>query len=326
MMLRVTRRHTYYLVLALAVANISTASILVRLANNEGVHGFTVALWRLILSSTITWLLLVVTGFSLPKLLSNPRDLALMSISGLSLALHFMLWMHSLAHLNVAASVTIVDSYPALLAIMGRFLLREVYSIPQYLGSFIAFLGILGLSIESYEGELAPPGGNPLYGVILALGGMVTVSIYFVIGRLLRVKYSTLEYTAVVYTTGSLASLVLTAISGVEVVVLNPTAWVILVLVALIPMLGGHTLINFVLGKLTLLASTVPVLGEPVGATILAYIILGEPITGGTLAFMAITLSGIALVLLWERGEVKRYNRQAIGSRGGDDREGEADS
>jgi len=71
-------------------------------------------------------------------------------------------------------------------------------------------------------------------------------------------------------------------------------------LVALIPMLGGHTLINYVIGRLSLLATTVPILGEPVGATLLALLILGEPVSQEIAIFMALTLSGIAMVLAWE--------------------------
>ena len=292
----------YYAVLALAVINISTASILVRLAGGEGVHGFSAAVWRLVISSTLTWLLLAVSGgFRFERFLSRPRDLVLMCFSGFSLALHFMLWMHSLAHINVAASVTIVDSYPALLAVVGRLLLGERYSTPQYLGSLVAFTGILGLSIESYEGQLAPEGGNPLYGALLAFGGMVAVSVYFTLGRVLRARYSTLEYTAVVYTSAALTSIALTYTLGVEMLGFTAKAWILLLLLALVPMLGGHTLVNYVIGRLSLLAATVPILGEPVGATILAYIVLGEPITANIAAFMFLTLSGIALVLVWER-------------------------
>jgi drug/metabolite transporter (DMT)-like permease len=208
--------------------------------------------------------------------------------------------MHSLAHVNVAASVTIVDSYPALLALIGRFILGESYSVAQYLGSLVAFLGILGLSIVSYTGDLAPPGGNPVFGALLAFGGMVSVSAYFAIGKVMRAKYSTLEYTAVVYTIGALIAIPLTILANVSLASLTPKAWALIMLVALIPMLGGHTLINYVIGRLSLLATTVPILGEPVGATLLALLILGEPVSQEIAIFMALTLSGIAMVLVWE--------------------------
>jgi len=291
----------YYAILGVAVVNVSTASILVRLAGGEGVHGFAVATWRLALSSILTWiLLLLLGGSSLARLLSKPRDLVLMSMSGIALALHFMLWMHSLAHINVAASVTIVDSYPALLAIVGRFILGERYSVAQYLGSMVAFMGVIGLSLVSYTGDLAPPGGDPVLGALLAFGGMLAVSAYFTIGRVMRARYTTLEYTAIVYTMGAVTAIPLTVLAGINMVNLTLKAWMFIVLVTLIPMLGGHTLINYVIGRLSLLATTVPVLGEPVGATLLALLLLGEPVSQEVAIFMALTLSGILMVLVWE--------------------------
>ena len=48
------------MLLAFAVVNVSFASILVRLAYGLGVHGFAAASWRLIFSSIITLLILVI--------------------------------------------------------------------------------------------------------------------------------------------------------------------------------------------------------------------------------------------------------------------------
>ncbi|MDM7275714.1 MAG: DMT family transporter [Thermoprotei archaeon] len=290
----------YYLVLVVAVVNVSMASILVRMALGEGVHGFAAATWRCVFSSLLTWALFFgLHGFK-PSFSFKFRDVVLMASSGVALGLHFALWMHSLAHINVAASVTIVDSYPAILAIAGRLLL-ESYSAPQYLGALTAMIGVAGLSTASYTGQLAPSGGDPVYGSLLAFGGAVAVAVYFTIGKAMRRKYSTVEYTAIVYSAAALTTIVLSMAWGVKLSGYEVKAWALLVLLALIPMLGGHTLVNYVLGKLSLLASTVPILGEPVGASILAFLILGEPITLPIAAFMAITLSGIALTLLWER-------------------------
>jgi drug/metabolite transporter (DMT)-like permease len=99
---------------------------------------------------------------------------------------------------------------------------------------------------------------------------------------------------------GAVTAIPLTMLAGINMVSLTPKAWMFIVLVTLIPMLGGHTLINYVIGRLSLLATTVPVLGEPVGATLLALLLLGEPVSQEVAIFMALTLSGILMVLVWE--------------------------
>lgn len=285
------------LLAALAVANISTASILVRLA---GVHGFVAAAWRLIISAAITLALLALRGR--PRV-PEARDLALMALAGVALAAHFGLWMQSLYHLNVAPSVTIVDSYPALLAIVGRLFFREEYTRLQLAGAGVAMAGVAGLAFYSSRGGLAPPGGDPLLGSLLAFAGMLGVAVYFIIGKRLRERYSTLEYTGVVYTAAALAEVLAVWAIGESLTGYRPETYAYLVLLALLPMLGGHTVINYLLARMSLVASTIPILGEPVGAGILAWLILGEPVTPGAAALMAVTLAGIGLVLY---GETRR--------------------
>ena len=227
--------------------------------------------------------------------LPEKKDLLLMIMSGVSLALHFDLWMLSLSYTSVAVSVTIVDSYPALLALIGTVVLGENYNRLHYTGALLAMVGVALLSLSQYGYSEAS-----FTGAILAFGGMLGVAAYFTIGRMLRARYSTLTYTLFVYTTAALVSTILTLALGLELTGYTSRAYMLLALLALVPMLGGHTLLNYIIKRLSLLATTVPVLGEPIGASILAYIILGETIPPQTLVFMTITLAGILITLLGE--------------------------
>ncbi len=284
-----------YLLLSVAIANISTASILVRLS---GVHGFVAATWRLVISSIITlvFLFLIDRKARIPE----PVDILWMSISGFALAMHFGLWMMSLHYINVAPSVTIVDSYPALLAIAGRVLFGERSRKPQISGAIIAMLGVAGLAFYSNNRTLAPPGGDPLMGSLLAFGGMIAVAIYFIIGKSMRNRYSTLIYTGMVYSIASIISILISISMGQQLMGYSARTTAYLVLLGVLPMLGGHTIINYALARLSLLSATIPILGEPVGAGILAWALLGEPLYPGEIALMGITLVGISLVLAFE--------------------------
>ncbi len=286
-------RPFYIVLLGIAVINVSFASIIVRLLNNEGVHGFVAASWRLILGAMLTLAIhLIVEG---KPGLPEKKDLLLMALSGVSLALHFDLWMLSLSYTSVAVSVTIVDSYPALLALIGTVVLGENYNRLHYTGALLAMIGVALLSLSQYGYSEAS-----FTGAILAFGGMLGVAAYFTIGRVLRARYSTLTYTLFVYTAAALVSTILTLAHGLDLTGYTSRAYLLLALLALVPMLGGHTLLNYIIKRLSLLATTVPVLGEPIGASILAYIILGETIPLQTLVFMAITLAGILITLLGE--------------------------
>ena len=287
-----------YPLLILAVINISTASILVRLA---GVHGYVAATWRLVIASFLTLILLLIAGDHKRFRLHKINDFLIMSLSGIFLSLHFGLWMMSLSHLSVAVSVTIVDSYPAFMAIIGMALFKETYRKTQLLGAGIAIAGIALLSFHTAHGGIVPPGGDPVLGIILSALGMICVALYFTIGKGMRQRYTTLQYTLIVYSVASIFSIIIVKTMNLKLLGYSPLTYTYLALLALLPMLGGHTIINYVLEKMSLLAATIPILGEPVGAAILAWLLLDEKIDPLSILLMAIVITGIGLVVIEEK-------------------------
>jgi drug/metabolite transporter (DMT)-like permease len=63
--------------------------------------------------------------------------------------------------------------------------------------------------------------------------------------------------------------------------------------IALVPMIFGHTLYNWALRWISAPVISISLLGEPVGASLLAFLILGESPTFITLLGGAVTLAGI---------------------------------
>lgn len=284
-----------YLVLTIAVINVSAASILVRLS---GVHGYVAASWRLLIGSILTFpIFLFYMNRRQVCIRIEPKYLIYMAISGVSLALHFTLWMESLRHLAVGASVTIVDAYPALLALIGTIFYGEKYSFREYLGIILTFLGISSLTFESLENGYSPPGGDPFIGSIYALLGMIAVTIYFAIGKGVRRKYDTVSYTLVVYSIAASTSIAMSTFEGLSLVGYSLETYIFLLLLGIVPMLGGHTLLNYLLDRMKLAAVTVPVITEPIVSSILAYILFGESLPSLIILYMAISIIGIFLVL-----------------------------
>ncbi len=283
-----------YIILSIALVNVSAASILVRLAS---VHGFVAASWRLIIGSILTLALLLLFRRGTPLQKPTPKEVFYMVISGVSLALHFGLWMWSLQHLNVGPSVTIVDGYPALLAVIGTIFFGERYTMKEYTGIGLTFSGVALLSIESFREGVAPPGGDPILGSILSFLGMIAVAIYFAIGKYIRMNIDTMTYTGYVYTTAALTSLVMVYIIGEPMTGYPLESYFYLLLLGTVPMLGGHTLLNYLLKRMKLAAVTAPVITEPIVSSILAYILFKEYLSPYIIVYMGITILGITLVL-----------------------------
>jgi drug/metabolite transporter (DMT)-like permease len=67
---------------------------------------------------------------------------------------------------------------------------------------------------------------------------------------------------------------------------------------ALIPMLIGHSLLNYLLRHMEVLPVTASVIGEAVGAAVLAAIFLNQTLEPQAYAYMLIILFGIAITFI----------------------------
>lgn len=70
-----------------------------------------------------------------------------------------------------------------------------------------------------------------------------------------------------------------------------------MVLLAIVPQLIGHSCFNLGVRLIPVIFVSVAILGEPVGATLLGYLILGEAPTANEIAGGLLILAGIFTVM-----------------------------
>jgi drug/metabolite transporter (DMT)-like permease len=78
-------------------------------------------------------------------------------------------------------------------------------------------------------------------------------------------------------------------------------AWVLLAAMALGPQLLGHSAFNYALKHVSATMIALAVLGEPVGSTLLAWLMFDESVSLTKLGGMALLLAGIFLAARSER-------------------------
>jgi len=256
-------------VVSLALIGISFAGPLVRLSH---AHPLAIAVWRLGFSLAIIAIFLVATkGWRQWRVLTT-RDWLIALGAGVLLAIHFWSWNASVALTTVAASVLLVNTQPVISALLSALWLREAPTRAQWLGIAVAMLGAFVVIVP----DLAAGGGShPLFGDVLALTGAVTAAIYFVSGRHLRAKLDIWPYVAIVYGACFVSLLVFTAIVRAPLAPQPSRELAIFLGLAVGPMLLGHTGMNWALRYLPAYAVNVTLLGEPVGATLLAAVLPG---------------------------------------------------
>ena len=287
------------LVLALAVFGISWAAPLIRLSTAPPL---VIAGWRLVIAESVLLVLLFWRGEWRAWRTLSSRDHLIAAGAGGMLALHFWSWNASLAYTTVAASVVLVNLQPAFVAIGSAILLHEVVTRRQALGLSVGIVGALLVAAPAVFGSSAATGlataaplGLPprIFGDLLALIGAVTASLYYLAGRRLRATLDIVPYVALVYGWCTLALVALALVRGDPLGPYGAQDWAIFAALAAGPMLLGHTGMNWALKHLPAHVVNLTVLGEPVGASLLAMLIpaIGErpdlwTIAGGGLILM----------------------------------------
>lgn len=277
-----------YLLLALGVVAVSFAALLIREADAPPL---VIAAYRLSVAS----LVLLPVGFrrSVGELRGLPvRDLWLMVLAGGCLALHFALWITSLSYTSVATSVVLVTASPIFLAVASRFLFGQRLALMTITGIAISLVGAAAISYGNWQ-----LGARSLEGSLLAIGGALAISGYLLIGQRVRTQVGILSYTSVVYATAAAVLIVAAVGSGRSFAGYSSYTYLMMALLALVPQLIGHSLLNWSLRFVPATFVAVAVLGEPVSATAWAFLFLGEVPAPIEVAGGLLVLGGIFLAL-----------------------------
>jgi drug/metabolite transporter (DMT)-like permease len=116
-------------------------------------------------------------------------------------------------------------------------------------------------------------------GNLLALGGAACSAGYLMAGRRVRPKLSLLSYIYIVYGVAALLLLAVMFVSGQSFLGHRWQVYLFISLLGLGPQLIGHTSFNWALRYVPAPTVAMAVLGEPVGTTVLAWLLLRQPPT-----------------------------------------------
>lgn len=264
------------LILAVGLLAVSASAVLIRWAQGEA-PSLVIAAWR---TMTATLLLL---PFTLARRreelrLLRGKDWRLAALAGGFLGIHFASWVSSLEYTSVASSTVLVTTNPIWVALASPFFLNERLTRPLRIGIGLAISGSLVITIGDalFGGGSSGAGSNPLLGNGLALIGALTAAAYFIIGRQLRPRLSLLSYVTLVYGAAGISLVLMVWLSGSSLFGYSPTIYGLFLLMAIFPQLIGHTSFNYTLRFLPAAFVSVAVLGEPIGASVLAFVVLRE--------------------------------------------------
>jgi drug/metabolite transporter (DMT)-like permease len=282
-------------VLLVSVLGISLSGPLVRLSHAPAIA---IAVWRLAFSLLLIAIPLLWRG-SWRQWRTLDRSAALSAVgAGVLLALHFWWWNTSIGLTTIAASVVLVNMQPVVVAMLSATWLREPPTRRQWFGILVAMLGAVAVAApDLLRSGAQSVRGSAAFGDLLAIGGAITAAGYYVIGRRLRASLDLWAYVALVYGACLVALLIVAAITRTRLAPYESRDFTIFALLALGPMMLGHTSLNWALRYARAYQVNIVLLGEPIGAAFIAALLpsIRERPSLGTAVGGALILGGIVL-------------------------------
>lgn len=201
---------------------------------------------------------------------TDKRTAALSALSGIFLAIHFVLWFESLLHTSVASSTTIVCTEVIWVALGFCLFMKGKLSVKAIAAIAVTFLGSVVIALSDSSS------GAHLYGDILSLLAAVSVAFYTLIGRAVRKNLSTTVYTYIVYTSCAAALIITCIAQGYNIFGYGISSLVVGFLLAIFSTILGHSIFSWCLKFFSPAFVSASKLCEPVVAGMFAALLFGE--------------------------------------------------
>lgn len=274
------------IMIVVGVFGISLSSIFVKYASApSAVTAAYRLLWTVLLMTPVT---LGAKQTRQELRLANKKLVLLSCLSGVFLAIHFVLWFESLYHTTVASSTTIVCT-EVIWVSLGYWLFLK----GKLPGKAIAAIGVTLVGSICIAFADSAVGEAHLYGDILSLLAAVAVAAYVLLGRVVREHLSTTVYTYIVYTACAAVLLVTCLVQGTGLLDYGGSPIVVGLLLAVFSTILGHSIFSWCLKYFSPSFVSASKLCEPVVAAILAGFLFGEIPTILQLAGGVLILGGV---------------------------------
>lgn len=281
----------YYLLLFVGIIAVSFSAIFVKWSEAPA---SVIGMYRLLMTNVL--LLPWVFQYRHEWRQLTRVDAIKLASSGFFLGLHFLLWMESLRHTTVASSTMILALEPILVMLGSFWLFKHRTSKASIIGVGIALIGVIMIGWGDFALSQ-----QALYGDLLSVLGTIAVVIHLLLGQDLRRRVTSFVYNFAVFLVAGLCLALYNWGAGYSFTNYPAREWMIFLLMAVVPTVLGHMLFNWLLKYVSATSISMSILGEPVGASILAWIMLGEVMTPLQMIACILLLSGVWLFLKKER-------------------------
>ncbi len=248
----------------------------------------TIAFWRMAGASALLWTSAPIK----PQGTLSRVKFPLVIIAGIFLALHFFCFYSAVKLAPIANATLFATLAPIFTLIYERFALKRTLSTAAMLGLWLAIGG--AIIIQGSDLDLS---SETTLGNLLALTSSVFMSVVLIIGERVRSTVTTIMYTRWLYLFAATTLGVIALLTGIDLAFsASDTIWILALVI--LPTLIGHNSMSYAIKYLRpTIVGSMP-FGEPILATILAWILFGETIGLSVVIGGGVTLTGLVLLTL----------------------------
>jgi drug/metabolite transporter (DMT)-like permease len=267
---------------------IGFAPLFVRFALLEGVGPTAAAFWRFVISLPFLWAWSALEGSGRAKVSS--RQLYIIVACGILFTCDFSVWHRAIAYTTVANATFLANLAPIFVTLGAWLFFKDKIRGIFLLGMALAILGMGMLMSGSVV-----VGGTGFRGDILAVTTALFYGGYQLTVKKLRASWSTGFILSRTHSIAALGLLLVTVLSGEELLGYSGRAWLILFGLALVSHVLGQGLIAWSLARLSAPFASVGLIWQPAMAALLAWWWLAESMGSLQIIGCLVIIVGISI-------------------------------
>lgn len=274
------------ILLILALFSVSTAAVFARFI--PAVPAVSIGLWRMVFAAVILW------GFhGLKRQASlSPESRKYVLLAGIALGVHFACYFGALKFTTVAAATLLSTMSPVFTVIFEYIILRRPWNRSVLGGVFLALMGALLVQFSAIAGF-----SQFLLGNSLGVAASLCMALVLMVSEKIRRVEGALTFSRTIYAVAAVFLLLLTFALRRPVFSFSPEAYFWLFLLGLVPTVIGHTSFYYAIKWLSpTVVASVP-LGEPIMASVWAWIFFLERPSPRLVAGGVLILAGLYYIM-----------------------------
>ena len=279
------------LLLVLALFSVSTSPIIGRALENVG--AISISFWRMFLASFFLWVFSALKPQGKIKVTQNRNKII---YAGILLGFHFALFFEAIKITSISNATFLGTLAPFFTLLLEIYILKRKFSRTVLLGLIITFLGSLIILVYNFDLSTSFTFGN-IYAILCS----ICLAIAFIIAEKVRENENTIVYTRTLYLSAAITLFFISLFANETLIINSRLDFLGLLFLGLVPTIIGHNSIYYAIKYVSPTIVAAFPLGEPIIATLLAYLIFNELITFNICLGGFLTLIGLILISQYKK-------------------------